>query len=120
VLQASHVHELDRLKTKCLRFIIDNYDSCRPEKVCVCVCICVCVCVCVCVCKCPACICHTHAHVDTRTRARTHTHSPCCLGTLSQEPSIREAMRKHPSFFDLIMSALAPGPAAQSRAAKAK
>jgi hypothetical protein len=36
VVQASHVHELDRLKTKCLRFIIDNYDSCRPEKVCVC------------------------------------------------------------------------------------
>ena len=56
MLQASHVHELDRLKTKCLRFIIDNYDSCRPEKVCVCVCVYVyvyvCVCVCVCVCTC--------------------------------------------------------------------
>lgn len=66
VWEASDVHDLDRLKTKCLRFIIDHYDLCRPEK----------------------------------------------------EPSIREAMRKHPAFFDLIMSALAPGPAASSRATK--
>mmetsp|Transcript_80705 Transcript_80705/g.130798 ORF Transcript_80705/g.130798 Transcript_80705/m.130798 type:complete len:902 (-) Transcript_80705:41-2746(-) len=68
VWEASHVHELDRLKTKCLRFVLDNYDRCRPET----------------------------------------------------QPSIREAMRKQPAFFDLIMSALAPGPAAKSNATKFK
>ena len=32
VWEASHAYQLDRLKTRCLRFIIDNYDLCRPEK----------------------------------------------------------------------------------------
>jgi hypothetical protein len=68
VWEASHAFQLDRLKTKCLRFIIDNYDLCRPEK----------------------------------------------------EPSIREYMRTHPAFFDLIMCSLAPGPAANSLVTKLK
>eukprot|EP00293_Proteomonas_sulcata_P005610 CAMPEP_0184329886 /NCGR_PEP_ID=MMETSP1049-20130417/144386_1 /TAXON_ID=77928 /ORGANISM="Proteomonas sulcata, Strain CCMP704" /LENGTH=123 /DNA_ID=CAMNT_0026652277 /DNA_START=10 /DNA_END=381 /DNA_ORIENTATION=- len=66
VWEAAHTLELDRLKSRCLRFIIENYDACRPEK----------------------------------------------------EPTIKETMKRIPAFFDVILSALAPGQGAATKLGK--
>uniref|UniRef100_A0A7S4NPQ6 BTB domain-containing protein n=1 Tax=Guillardia theta TaxID=55529 RepID=A0A7S4NPQ6_GUITH len=58
VWEAADELELERLRARCLRYIIDHYDECRPEK----------------------------------------------------EPTVKSMMRKHTAFFDLVLSALAPGP----------
>mmetsp|Transcript_42394 Transcript_42394/g.99549 ORF Transcript_42394/g.99549 Transcript_42394/m.99549 type:complete len:916 (+) Transcript_42394:139-2886(+) len=63
VWEVAYELDLERLKSKCLRFIIDNYDDCRPEK----------------------------------------------------ELTIKDTMRRQPAFFDLVLSALAPGPGAVSK-----
>jgi hypothetical protein len=59
---------LERLQSKCLRFIIDRYDECRPEK----------------------------------------------------EATIKETMRRQPAFFDIVLSALSPGPGAAAKLGKAR